>query len=544
MEQFSPRKNINLVTRLMQEKRSISTYLSFIWPVITALYFPLGIYAANLTEIVREDVYRSLLIVGGMAVIVTMVFWLVFQDRILSVLVSIGSLLYFFTYGHLYIALKPISLWGLSLGRHRYLFPAATVILAVWVLWVWRETRARQYWYRFLRSTLIILILFPAYSMISGRNAMLTRPELTADSTRSIILEDSELYPDIYYIILDGYARADVLQSYYSFDNNDFLRGLRERGFYIADHATSNYDLTLLSLPSSLNMEYVNDLADLYSPNSGERRELKDRLRHSVVREVLEEEGYASIAFETGYAYTQIYDADMYLAPSGTRGVINSFEAMLLDTSLLRLLSDAEAQEIDHFEQKVFPEYEAHRVRVHFTLQRLGEIAALPERTFVFAHVVSPHPPFVFDSDGGSLIASQAFSFEDASSYHGTRDEYVSRYPGQMTYLNQLVLNAIDEIQNNSDHDAYILIQADHGPGSTLDWQNPNAQGLFERFSILNAYYFPGQDYRSLYSEITPVNSFRVLFNQLLDSGYTLLEDNQYFSPPENLLLFEEVSLP
>ena len=528
----------------MRQKKGLASYLIFIWPVITAVYFPLGLYAANLTEITREEVYRSLFVAGGVALIVTMLFCLIFRDRILGVLVSIGTALYFFSYGHLYAALQPISLWDWSIGRHRYIFPAATLILVYWVSWMWKEERARHAWFRFLRIALVVLIAFPVYTVLSQRATTLLKRELEVDSDRSPILDDSQMYPDIYYIILDGYARADVLQSYYSFDNSEFLRGLQERGFYIADHATSNYDLTLLSLPSSLNMEYLNGLSDLYHPNSGERRELKDMLRHSVVRDVLEQEGYASIAFETGYAYTQIYDADLYLAPSGTSGVINSFEAMLLDTSLLRMVTDTFAKEIDQLEQIAFPEYEAHRARLHFTLESLGEIAAMPERTFVFAHVISPHPPFVFDSDGGSVIASQAFSFEDASYFHGTFDEYVSQYPRQMAYLNELVLRAVDAIQQNSDHDAFILIQADHGPGSRLDWREPNSQGLHERFSILSAYYFPGQDYRTLYSTITPVNSFRVLFNLLLDRGYTIQEDYQYFSPPENLLLFEEVRLP
>lgn len=528
----------------MRQRKGLTSHLSLVWPVIAAIYFPLGLYAANITEIAIDDVYRSLFIAGVLALIISAVCWLIFRDRILGALVSIGALLYFFSYGHLYAALKPISLWGWSIGRHRYVFPVTTLILIVWVAWMWKQENVRQPWYQFLRAALVVLIAFPIYSIVTQRDAMLVNQELAAESTRSRILDDSESYPDIYYIILDGYARADVLEAYYSLDNSDFLDDLRERGFFIADRATSNYDLTLLSLPSSLNMDYVNDLAEEYTPNSGERRELKEMLRHSRLREVLEQEGYATIAFETGYAYTQIYDADIYLVPSGTRGVLNGFEAMLLDTSLLRLLTDTVARNIDQLEQIAFPEYEAHRARVQFTLESLGEIAEMPERTFVFAHVVSPHPPFVFDADGHSLIGSQAFSFEDASYYHGTSEEYVSQYPEQVMYINELVLDAIDAIQRNSDHDAYILIQADHGPGSRLDWRDPEAQGLYERFSILSAYYFPGQDYRTLSASITPVNSFRVLLNHLLDSGYTLLDEYQYFSPPENLLLMEEVNLP
>ena len=48
--------------------------------------------------------------------------------------------------------------------------------------------------------------------------------------------------------------------------------------------------------------------------------------------------------------------------------------------------------------------------------------------------------------------------------------------------------------------------------------------------AILNAYYFPDGDYTALYDDITPVNTFRVVFNEYFRAGYRLLEDRCYFS--------------
>jgi hypothetical protein len=58
--------------------------------------------------------------------------------------------------------------------------------------------------------------------------------------------------PDIYYIILDAYGRADTLQSLFDYDNSEFLDFLEAKGFYVADCAQSNYSQTILSLSSSL----------------------------------------------------------------------------------------------------------------------------------------------------------------------------------------------------------------------------------------------------------------------------------------------------
>ncbi len=60
--------------------------------------------------------------------------------------------------------------------------------------------------------------------------------------------------PNVFYIILDGYARADTLQRVCHCDNSDFLNFLRSRGFYVADEACANYPMTFMSVASSLNM--------------------------------------------------------------------------------------------------------------------------------------------------------------------------------------------------------------------------------------------------------------------------------------------------
>jgi hypothetical protein len=75
-------------------------------------------------------------------------------------------------------------------------------------------------------------------------------------------------YPDIYYIILDGHARSDILAELYGYDNNWFVDSLRQRGFYVADRSRTNYAQTYLSLASTLNMTYLDSLAQAVGPKS------------------------------------------------------------------------------------------------------------------------------------------------------------------------------------------------------------------------------------------------------------------------------------
>jgi hypothetical protein len=66
-----------------------------------------------------------------------------------------------------------------------------------------------------------------------------------------------------------------------------------------------------------------------------------------------------------------------------------------------------------------------------------------------------------------------------------------------------------------------IIIQGDHGAINAP----PN-----KRLNILNAYYFPGGAASGLYESISPVNTFRVLFNQYFGGQIKLLKDTSYFS--------------
>jgi len=49
------------------------------------------------------------------------------------------------------------------------------------------------------------------------------------------------------------------------------------------------------------------------------------------------------------------------------------------------------------------------------------------------------------------------------------------------------------------------------------------------KFSILNSFYFSDKDYSQLYNSISPVNSFRVIFNKYFNTNLPILEDKRYY---------------
>ncbi|NIW34896.1 hypothetical protein GWM83_05010, partial [Candidatus Bathyarchaeota archaeon] len=87
-----------------------------------------------------------------------------------------------------------------------------------------------------------------------------------------------------------------------------------------------------------------------------------------------------------------------------------------------------------------------------------------------------------------------------------------------------------------------MILQSDHGPGSPLDEENPTAPHLGDKLAILNAYYLPEQDFTGLYKEITPVNTFRLIFNRYFGTELELLEDKSYYSTRRSPYLLVDVT--
>ena len=51
-------------------------------------------------------------------------------------------------------------------------------------------------------------------------------------------------------------------------------------------------------------------------------------------------------------------------------------------------------------------------------------------------------------------------------------------------------------------------------------------------YQILNAAYLPGLERHPYYEKITPVNTFRILFNEYFEGQYPLLEDRASLPDP------------
>lgn len=315
----------------------------------------------------------------------------------------------------------------------------------------------------------------------------------------------------IYYVILDAYGRADKLNELYGYDNSPTVDFLRAKGFFVAGKSRTNYSHTSASTASSMNFEYLGDLSGKFVDS--DKRPLGDMTRDSRIARIMREAGYRVVSFNDR---SEIRGADVYMAPPEE----TEFQRGLLNTTVVTSAARERAKD---------------RARIQFAFDHLPDAAKLSGPCFIYAHIMAPHPPFVFDAEGGDP-GYQTY-FGTGSGNHLikrggiTRSEYIAQYRAQLTYVNMLLRKAVEEILAASTIAPVIVLQGDHGPCGFLCHERPEDTYLGDRMSIFNAYYLPGGGDKLLYDSITPVNSFRVVLNAYFGARCSLAEDKSYFAP-------------
>lgn len=530
---------------LKRRRRGLSGFLERgrFAPWLLSIQPVLHLFAINVAELSFSEILRPLavsLLFGLMVLGVAFLF--LREGRRASLVASLFLVLFFlFGDGATWISKE------VGFGPARANLVTLAVVAIMMMSWIWLiQRRIRDITSVNLYFNLLAILFFLNTGIRLGsyllENGLSLAPK---QSAQEVVVEYADPRPDIYYIILDGYGRQDILQELYEFDNSSFLNELATRGFYVAQESSSNYIQTMLSLSSSLNMDYLQTLK-ANGAKLEKRGDLINLVESSKVRDALAQRGYKLISFHNEYKAT-ISSADIYYADlqSDLAYPVTALESILIDNSMARVLSQVPVLN----RALVDMPYETHRRNILFTFTKLKEVPSLEGNYFVYAHIIAPHPPFVFDEEGEVVPQDRPFTLNDANYYirDSSQKNYIAGYRRQIQYVNTLVLETVDAILKRETIPPLIILQGDHGPGAYLHWGSLENTLPAERFGILSAYYFPNQDYTRLYPAISPVNSFRVLFNQFLKADYALLPDRHYYSSwsfPFDFVEVTDLSLP
>jgi hypothetical protein len=317
--------------------------------------------------------------------------------------------------------------------------------------------------------------------------------------------------PDVYLLLLDAYPRSDTLQEALGYDNTAFLDAMSDLGFDIAQDAHSNYNRTLFTLASMLNARHVDEL--MPNPPPGhipQYRHLASLVRSGTALADARSLGYEVVVLPSGVAAFTPSSADRVV----DSGHLTQYEHLLPRNGALRyLLRDPQ---LAWFRGD-------HRDRVLWTFDQLGamplEHAARPR--LVLAHVMVPHTPVVFRSDGSLANVPECF-WDNCRFDRPLSEEFRAGIVEQISFTNARVKATVAEIIGQSQRPPVVIVFSDHG---FRHWSSDKA----ETFRSLFLSYTPG--HRRLFPETsTPINIIPRILNAYFDESLPLADEDVWYA--------------
>jgi hypothetical protein len=498
-------------------------------PFLFAAYSVLFVYAENLSEVLLVDMGAPLgraLIVAGAATAVAMV---ILRGPQRGALVATAGVVAFAFFGHLASELAKLSLDE----RGQLAFWAAVVVAAAIVAILARaKLDSITLGLNTISLVLVIMTLAAIVPYEAGRAA---RVAAAPPPTDTPIAEATRLpNRDIYYLVFDRYGSDWSLEHRYGIDN-DLPEWLAGEGFQVIPGARANYRATDFSLASTLNMRLLDELTERVGPVSDDRTPARQLITDHEVGTFLRANGYRYFHLGSWFGPTRSNPrADEVL----TEGVDTEFSSVLHDTSIRpaldRLLDDGTDDGTDgEAPDGEAPEptfRERHRDIPLFQFRQLQRLPAVPGRKFVFAHILLPHPPYVFDRDGRTVTEEQEKAGEEAD-----------LVAAQLAYTNDHIRATVAALLSGPpESDPIIVIQADEGPflcGNT-DCVDLDPETLGIRLGVLGAYYLPDMPADSLSPTHSSVNTFRFIFREYFGADLPPLPDRS-FTWPDNDHLYD-----
>jgi hypothetical protein len=347
--------------------------------------------------------------------------------------------------------------------------------------------------------------------------------------------------PDIYYLLFDRYTNSDVLKNNFNFDNSETLSFLSSQGFVNRQPASSNYPFTTPSVSSTMSMNYLPQFHDMFGRDKGWQTLFPYRsiLNDPPIAQTLKQNGYSYNQLSSWWDFTR-------LRVKADNNPTKSFRLNLLGAHFY--LSDVQR---DILHKSVFSPWLRKGITVRhwpalkYDLDRnpqenfnaqMSSLKTISSRSdkskpnFTFAHILAPHPPYVFDKDGNWP------TYDNEANDNGVDEK--TKYTNELTYVNKRIEDTISSIRKQSPN-AVVFIQADEGPypkqfrgeieaDHYYDPINLPLSDMKQKFGIMASYYMPGVDQSDVKQIDASVNTFRFVLNHYLGYGLPMLPDCQF----------------
>jgi len=505
----------------MSENISIKSRKQIIiHPFLFATFPILSIFANNINSVSFDEIIIPLL----SAIFITFLIWIalgrVLKNKIKSGFITSLGLILFFFYGHIYIFFNNLQ-YNNDLS-HLFILVPSLILVGIGSYFFIRTKKSLNNLTKIVNVIAVSLVVISFIGI--GEYFIVEKSyEFSEISSEEIFIPSAgtEDLPDVYFIILDGYPGFESIKYFLNYEDSEFVDFLTNKGFYVSEESYSNYRRTSFSITSTLNMMYLNYLAEGKEIDSKDQKELGKLSKNNLVFQKFKSQGYFIATIENGWKLTKNMKlADVRLCTSDNN-VTSEFNIILFHTTILNPIY-----------VEIFSGENRDIILCGFSeLIKSSELNESPK--FVFAHLMMPHRPYIFDENCGPVIPKSLSLNPDVSQ---SSPEFLL---GQIKCTSKKVKEVVEKL-TDSNNPPVIIIQSDHGmrkikfKGDDEKW--------FQYFNNFNAYYFPEKGRNLEFETTTQVNSFRIFFNLYFNDTYELLEDKMYFNDRDKPYEFIDVT--
>jgi hypothetical protein len=492
-------KKSNLISKLLDSN------LHFVWLVI---FF--GLHGLNEfeTSLSMWDVGVFSFVLFCFGFVLYLLFTRIYRNYSKAGLVVTMLLSLFVFFGAIQDTLSSYKLTAL-LSTLPYLLTITFIFLLVFFLWIKFRREVPLLLTKYINLLLTLLIVVEIVVIL---NSNLFSEKEVASKLAGFKICDTCAKPPVYLVILDEYAGRHTLENYCQFDNSFFYESLSKRGFHITDSSTSNYGLTVFSMASMLNMNFIGNAKELIKNKHYAYRNAIKSIKENSVTDFFSKHGYEI----RNYSFFDLKQAPAMVKNDLWGGNLRLLTGQTLYARVGKSLPFylARMKISQYFIEEIENQF-IHQLdrSLSETVIREKQNGTTPSKPgFTYIHLNLPHPPFLMDSLGQRVSRQQRQHFSAA--------ERQAAYLQYLVYCNKRILEWVDSIQSVSGGEAVILLMSDHGTTPL----NHKDQKL-RRMDNLNAVYIPGLDYSKWYKGFSNVNQFTVLLNELFNQELQMKPD-------------------
>lgn len=473
-------------------------------PFFMAIFPALFHYGNNATILIYPSLLRMMALNALIAIIIYGLILTLKKQVVESANAAFIFLIFFNTYGILYDYLLKLDIFRIE---HFTLFPLF-MLFAIYASWLISKPKTEHSFSFWNSLTFIVgmLILFNGIKIIPTEIKKIADQPLM---TLTPVSQNSSAqgYPDIYYIILDEFAGFEPMREYWHNRKvDDFVRFLKSKGFFIAEQSHGSSIYTLHQMASRLNLKEYPCCGQQYYES------YYDPLANSEVMRYLKSKGYSTVVlselsryFPAVHPFLVDYSFEyQHNVPVDLGVLFDDFGILIADNSMLRVFSKIYVNKS--------PNIARHINMIRYTLNKITDMPEVASPKFVYAHLMLPHNPFVFDEKGNVIDPE----------FYTNWNYYLGHYNYSMQVAQQMVENILSKADPN--RPPIIILQSDHGARNLSGPNTINLLNYPKKYNthIMFTLYMPGYDTSGLPQDINPINTFPIVFNYLFNANIPL----------------------